>query len=143
MAFSRRIAVADAEEAGAVEAEAVNAEAVNAVDEEAVDEEAEAGVADEEADEEADAAADAIAFLSFIALCKLRLEAVLYDFSFTNTFVSVAGGRSLAGGCGGGGGGGLFRRSFALLYSFLISTWISLGAFVSIIYFLEIVSKYL
>ena len=126
----------------------MEAEAVNAVDEEAVavnavDEEAEAGVADE-ADEEADAAADAIAFLSFIALCKLRLEAVLYDFSFTNTFVSVAGGRSLAGGCGGGGGGGgLFRRSFALLYSFLISTWISLGAFVSIIYFLEIVSKYL
>ena len=79
-----------------------------------------------------------------VAACKFKLGAVLYDFSFTNTSVSGAGAEAGAGaGAEAGAGAGAEFLFLALLNSSLISTWISLGAFVSIIYFLEIVSKYL
>jgi hypothetical protein len=85
--------------------------------------------------------------LSFVVVCKFRLDTVLYDFSFTKTSgVSSAAAGAAAGVASvaavGVAAAAVFR-SLALLYSSLISTWISLGAFVSIIYFLEIVSKYL
>ncbi len=86
--------------------------------------------------------------LSFVVVCKFRLDTVLYDFSFTKTSgVSSAAAGAAAGvasvaAVGVAAAAAVFR-SLALLYSSLISTWISLGAFVSIIYFLEIVSKYL
>ena len=84
--------------------------------------------------------------LSFVVVCKFRLDTVLYDFSFTKTsgVSSAAAGVEAAGvEAAVAAAGVLLFRSLALLYSSLISTWISLGAFVSIIYFLEIVSKYL
>ncbi len=74
-----------------------------------------------------------------VFVCKLY--AVLYDFSLANTSLVLAVLAVLA---------VLVVlavlavfRCFALLYSLRISTCISIGAFVSIIYFLEIVSKYL
>lgn len=81
--------------------------------------------------------------LSLVFVCVFRLVALLYDFSFTKTVdsdssISVSG---------------VVSRAVSVVvavvavtafwYSLLISTWISLGALVSIMYFREIVSKYL
>ena len=110
------------------------------------------GVAVAEAEAEAEVAEAVLAVanlfdLSFVVVCKFRLDTVLYDFSFTKTS-GVSSAAAVAAVDVGAVATGVAAvaavfRFLALLYSSLISTWISLGAFVSIIYFLEIVSKYL
>ena len=86
----------------------------------------------------------------FVACCVEIFDVVLYDLNFAKTFSSLFFDSDSVS-CSGlsppmvvvAVAGFLVSLSLAFAYSLRISTCISLGEFVSIIYFRETVSKYL